>query len=204
MQMFDDENPTISLGFNEIPDAGRDILQINVVGENLPGDLFGVAFHLSLNDENFELVNYIAGDVFDNGEAQPVMLAAKLNNEIVFGITLKKGDSAEVHDGVIAAFNILPQGREELTAEFKDAVLSTFNGQREDIENVQWMPGSYGFNGSGSEMMQANTFLNADVQDEEEGMFTMLYISLLISLILILSTYFGFMLYRRYRKNTLT
>jgi hypothetical protein len=202
--MFDDENPIISLGFNEIAALEQNALQINVLAENLPEDLFGAAFHLSLNDGNFELTDYILGDVFGGKGIQPVMLAAKLDNEIVFGVTLKKGDQAEIRDGVLAVFNIIPQKKEEITAEFKDAVLSTFNGQRENIENVQWVPASYSFTGSGSEILQTSTFLDANVSGEEASMFTMLYISLLISIILILSTYFGFLLYRRYRKNTLT
>ena len=108
--------------------------------ENAPEDLFGVAFHLKFDSAEWNLEKYEAGNVFNVQDAEPILLASSKseNDELIFGISLKKGDEVMVSDGILASFYLNIDGDQEVTIDFTDNYMTVFDEQRVDLEEVEW------------------------------------------------------------------
>jgi len=118
----------------------EDLVRIDVTIEGAPADLFGVSFHLMTDGADFELKSYHVGTVFD--KAEPIHLVHEKNGSFVTGLTLKRGDQADILDGNLITFYVRPLEEGELSFHFDYPVLSVFEGGRKDVEAVEWLDGA--------------------------------------------------------------
>lgn len=152
------ENP-IKFYLDSYP-ADNGIVKIDVVGQNLPAHLFGVSFHLRIEGSDWGLTNYDPGSVF-MGADPVVMVQEKHNqsNEVVAGITMKRGENYKVNDGVLMSFYIEPQDSGSIIMDFKNASAVAFENGRLDLNNVEW---------SGEEIfVNVNGYNEMEVTDAE-------------------------------------
>ncbi len=119
--------------------ADNGIIKIDVMGEDLPENLFGVSFHLKIDGSDWLLNNYETGNVFADNE--PLFMVQEKHgqtNEIVTGITMKRGDEYMVSDGVLASFYIEPEQTGTLTMSFENNLAVGFDEARVDLNSVEW------------------------------------------------------------------
>jgi hypothetical protein len=88
--------------------SGPAELKVDVIAENVPKNLFGAAFHLNITGGEWKMINYTNGNVFKSFGDFPLILAKEkvtsAGKEIVFGITMKRGDPLAAEDGVLSSF----------------------------------------------------------------------------------------------------
>lgn len=115
-------------------------LQVSVQLTEAPENLFGVSFHLRGDGVPWRLENYQLGTVFD--QAEPLMLVSEKNGALVAGLSLTRGNDAEIHDGKLITFYVQPLEDGELTFNFDYPVLSVYENGRKDVQDVQWLGGA--------------------------------------------------------------
>lgn len=156
-----DDGVKISLLPVKVVDGVRLDLQI----QNAPADFFGLAFHLKISGAPWDLQKYQLGEVF-RGIPQPFVLVNMKNGlvgasndsslpvasqqvsslstppqnaEIVFGLSLQRGQNLSVQEGNVVSFYLktaaLPT---DLKFQFTDQVLSLLQEQRKDFNRVSW------------------------------------------------------------------
>ena len=189
---YQNMNPIVNLKKSLI---NADLWRLDVEIENAPEDLFGVAFHLKFDSAEWNLGKYEAGNVFNIKDAEPILLASSKseNDELIFGISLKKGDEVVISDGILTSFYLNINGDEEVTIDFTDNYMTVFDKQRVDLEDVEWNgleinlgeADTNEYSLYSSDIGQAN-ILNNDPSSSPMDSTIMVYSLMLISLIAIL------------------
>lgn len=119
------------------------ILRVDVMALNVPADLFGVAFHMRIRGGEWSLENFQKGAVFGDGSNSPLVLAEERQvssgfKEIVFGMTLKRTESATAKDGKLVSFNLKIGSGAKISIDLSDVRLVALGESVTEIPNVKW------------------------------------------------------------------
>lgn len=102
-------------------------LRIDVLMENTSPDLFGIAFHISLNDSDWQLVKSEKGEAL---AADPKIFfltneRKSPEHEIIFGASLNNADRGLFTDGKLASFYLWAQNAKNLEPTITHKVIKT-------------------------------------------------------------------------------
>lgn len=114
-----------------------DILEIKIKIEEAAKPILGSSFHLVFENEKLNFLRYEPGNFLERG-GDPFYLVTNNDNKIVFGQTLRSEDNFPLGEGSLATFYFQIIEGEEYTFEFSNAVLSTIDVVRQDLDNVFW------------------------------------------------------------------
>lgn len=117
----------------------EDILRLDVIANGIPADLFGASFHLEGTGSAWSLDRYEIGDIFGGGD--PLVVVKYQNTDsskIVTGISLKRGSEFAVKQGKLMSFYIKADSENPPSFHFSHGVLSSFDGVRHDLTQVNW------------------------------------------------------------------
>ncbi len=115
------------------------LIKVDVVGKNLPENLFGVSFHLIIDGPEWQLRGHEPGKVFV--DTDPLMMVQEKHaqtDEIVFGMTMKRGDEYAVNDGLLTTFFIVPKDEGLFEMSFENSFVVAFDNTRIDLNDVEW------------------------------------------------------------------
>lgn len=135
------------------------VVALNVHISDVPENLFGAAFHVVTSGVEWELLSYQQGSVFDTPD--PFLLVTEKEGALITGISLRRAESATIHDGKLITFFIQPSEEGDIFFDFDYPVLSMYNNGRKDVEDVQWL----GIGVTNELEMEENRM--EEIQDEE-------------------------------------
>ncbi|MBD3327675.1 hypothetical protein GF340_00030 [Candidatus Peregrinibacteria bacterium] len=115
------------------------LIELSVLGENLPDNLLGVSYYLTFDDPNIKLLNYEKGEIF--GNENPFILLKQVSGpdgsvKIVTGISMPVESVSKLGDGEVVTYVLVPGERDQVNVGFEKGVLSVYDDGREDVENV--------------------------------------------------------------------
>ncbi len=150
--------------YSNVNFQGDGLIKVDVLGENLPENLFGVSFHLLIEGPEWQLVSYDPGYVFFGTEPL-VMVQEKhdQSNEIVFGMSMKRDDEYSVNDGSLTTFFIAPKDSGSFKMTFENPIAVGFDKGRIDFNNIEWAGTEFEVNTTNQTKMVLNP-----VEDDEE------------------------------------
>lgn len=127
----------------EISLAQRENEQYHVVtveAEKLREPLFGIAFHLNYDPHQLEFHHYTLGDFFSS--KTPITLINDKGGKVITGLSLKRGEKIEADKGMLVHFYFLKGKKYESDPAlyFSNAVFSTFEKERKDVNSVKFKP----------------------------------------------------------------
>jgi hypothetical protein len=133
-------NGTIALSYQN----DENFYTVSVKAENLKQPFFGTAFHLHYDSSNLKYDHFTLGNYFPT-EISPFTLVQPKSNEIIVGISLKRGQIIQKPSGTLLKFYFkkLPneKSHESIIGKnfsFSNTVFSTFNKERLNVENVKF------------------------------------------------------------------
>lgn len=116
-----------------------DLLKISVMAQDMSTPTLGLAFHLNYEGDKIKFLKYEPGEFLERG-GKPFYLVKNddKKNEIIFGETLRRDNNFPVGNGHIADFYFQFIRRDTLNFYFKNAVVSTMDTVRQDIDKIIW------------------------------------------------------------------
>ncbi len=114
---------------------------VDIMGENLPENFFGVAFHL-MGDGQWSLEKAQVAESLGVPQEDVLFIATEKirdnsQHEIVVGLSLKHGTDVILQDGRLMSFVV--QAHDEPEFSFHQALLSVLTDQgRSDLSDVVW------------------------------------------------------------------
>ena len=113
------------------------ILKISINSEDFTQEVLGISFDLNYSKDNLNFLRYSSGNFLEKG-GEPIYLVENIpdENKIIFGQTLKRTDDFPNGGGKIVDFYFQIINKEKFNFKFKHGVVSTFDINRQDLENV--------------------------------------------------------------------
>ena len=117
-----------------------DILKISVWAENISSPTLGIAFHLKYEGDNLGFLKYLPGEFLEKG-GDPFYLVKndEIKSRVIFGETLRRDTSFPVGSGKITDFYFQIINEEQFSFKFDNAVVSTLETIRQDLDNVLFL-----------------------------------------------------------------
>ena len=138
---FLDEQGTVKMSAIVVD---QDLLKITVKAQDMSTPVFGFSFDLEYPNDVLNFVRYESGDFLERGGTPFYLVkdAETTNGKIVFGETLKRGDTFPVGTGNVVNFYFQIEGTSEsdenFSFKFKNGVVSTLDTLRRDIPQINW------------------------------------------------------------------
>ncbi len=148
---FFDKQGTVKMSATVVD---QDLFKITVKAQDMSTPVFGFSFDLEYLNDVLKFVKYEPGDFLERGgtpfylvKSTGISNAETPNEKIVFGETLKRGDSFPVGNGNVANFYFkidVPESGENFSSsknfsfKFKNGVVSTLDTARRDIPKINW------------------------------------------------------------------
>ena len=113
---------------------------VEVKAKNLAYPFFGVSFHLNFNKDTYKFDHYILGSFFKDSD--PLVQVAEKNNQIISGISLKRGSLINKKDGTLLKLFFTANQNNVKTTDFyfTSPVYSTYSNGRVNIDRVIFTP----------------------------------------------------------------
>ena len=114
-----------------------DILKISVWSENISSPTLGIAFHLKYEGDKLGFLKYLPGEFLEKG-GDPFYLVKndEIKSRVIFGETLRRENSFPVGSGKITDFYFQIINEDQFSFKFDNAVVSTLETIRQDLDNV--------------------------------------------------------------------
>lgn len=134
-------------------DMGNGTMKVSVQTEDMQIPVLGFSFIFDYPDDALRFIKYERGDFLERG-GEPFYMVEESNKvngkndrgngEIVFGSTLKRGDTFPIGDGNIVDFYFKISDpifdTAGLNFKFKNPIASTLlNATRQDINKIEWV-----------------------------------------------------------------
>lgn len=113
------------------------LVAVDVNLSGAPMNLFGAAFHVNISGVDWKLSGYHMGTVF--GGSEPFLLVSEKDGVLITGISLRRAEPATIRDGKLITFYIHPLKESKISFGFDYPVLSTYQDERKDVEDVEWI-----------------------------------------------------------------
>ena len=138
-----------------------DILKISVWSENISSPTLGIAFHLKYEGDKLGFLKYLPGEFLEKG-GDPFYLVKndEIKNRVIFGETLRRENSFPVGSGKITDFYFQIINEDQFSFKFDNAVVSTLETIRQDLDNVLFEDFSINRNDQKSILLNNNTVIN--------------------------------------------
>lgn len=153
----------------KISQIEENLIKIDILIKNSTPELFGIAFHLKIKGTaQWKLKKYEYGEIFKGSKENPFMLISERKTpaqEIIFGISSKKGNTLNIHDGHIASFYIDYPKKETIELEFTNGIVSTFEKERINMEKVIWKNSNFKIQTLGEKITEPE---NHEIEKEKE------------------------------------
>ena len=109
---------------------------VEVQAKDLSYPFFGTSFHLSFDPSKYAYDHFSLGSYFQN--ADPLVQIAPNGNEVIVGISLKRGALINKKDGMLLKlfFNQKSPSADKTQFRFSSPVYSSYNNGRKDINNI--------------------------------------------------------------------
>ncbi len=116
-----------------------DLLWIETLIEDADVPVFGSSFNLNFEEEKLDFLRYEPGDFLERG-GDPFYLVTEREEggELVVGQTLRNNDEYPVGEGSLIRFYFQILVEDNYLFEFDNAVVSTIDVVRQDLDNVVW------------------------------------------------------------------
>ncbi len=113
---------------------------VEVSAKDLAHPFFGTSFHLKFNPGQYEYSHFSLGSYFV--QTSPIVQVAQKGNEIIAGISLKRGSLIKDSEGSLLKLFFKRKTSDISTSSFSLAkgVFSTFDNGRKDIGSVKFAP----------------------------------------------------------------
>ena len=138
-----------------------DILKISVWSENISSPTLGIAFHLKYEGDKLGFLKYLPGEFLEKG-GDPFYLVKndEIKSRVIFGETLRRENSFPVGSGKITDFYFQIINEDQFSFKFDNAVVSTLETIRQDLDNVLFEDFSINRNDQKSILLNNNTVIN--------------------------------------------
>jgi len=147
----------------------HDIFKVSVRVERALVPLLGAAFHLKYDPDELAFLRYDPGEFFEMGGDPFYLVMDSGKGRIVFGETLRRGDSFPVGEGVFVSIYFQEFGDGVYDFEFEKGVLSTLDEIRQDLDSVAFVGGSFDRNAVVNDKLGENGEEYLDGRDEGES-----------------------------------
>lgn len=109
---------------------------VEVHAKNLAHPFFGTSFHLTFDQDQYKYDHFSLGSYFRNSD--PLVQVAQNENEIIAGISLKRGSLIKKQEGTLLKlyFTKKPQTADTSQFKFTSPIYSTYENGRKDVNNV--------------------------------------------------------------------
>ena len=138
-----------------------DILKISVWSENISSPTLGIAFHLKYEGDKLSFLKYLPGEFLEKG-GDPFYLVKndEIKSRVIFGATLRRENSFPVGSGKITDFYFQIINEDQFSFKFDNAVVSTLETIRQDLDNVLFEDFEINRNDQKSILLNKNTVLD--------------------------------------------
>lgn len=111
---------------------------VSVNARNLRYPFFGTAFHLNYNPNEYIYDHFTLGDYFSPEDSPLTLVHESVKGTVVAGISLKRGEIIKKSEGTLLNFYFRKRSSQNNTNDFlfSNAVFSTFENERRDIDNI--------------------------------------------------------------------
>ncbi len=115
----------------------KDIIKVSVITEDMVVPVLGIAFHLVYDPQKLSFLRYDPGAFLEIG-GDPYYLVQNNQNKVIFGSTLRKDDAFPVGGANLSNLYFQIIKGDSFNFEFSNAVVSTLDTVRQDIDPIDW------------------------------------------------------------------
>jgi hypothetical protein len=116
-----------------------DLLLVQVIVEDMQSPILGSSFSMIYEKEKLDFLRYEPGSFLERG-GNPFYLVKDKDEKgkLVFGSTLRREDNFPLGSGKLVDFYFQIYDGESFAFEFENAVISTLDSVRQDLDTVKW------------------------------------------------------------------